>query len=173
MDTTDDLPKQTPPSSFAQKLYGFLPTVEKALVALLAMSLMAKYINIDAKPLLLISLAGLAGVYYLGSFRPLGIERKDGEKLGFMDLLATTHAPKMLGISSAVLIIGLLFFLQELPRDRYIFLLMIGNSGIVLALVGLGLARMTGTEHLEVLSPILLRAVPLLIIGGYIFWMNY
>ena len=173
MNNTDNSTEPTPPASFTQKLYGFLPTVEKALVALLALSLLAKYFNMDGIPLLIISLSGLAGVYYLGSFRPLGIERKEGEKLGFMDLFASTVAPKILGIASAVLIIGLLFFLMDLPRDRYIFLLMIGNSSIVLALVGLGLAGMTGAENMEVLSPILLRAVPLLILGGYIFWVNY
>src|SRR5437868_724370 len=99
------------PSSFSSKLNSFLPLVEMVAAAMLAVAIILQYMKIDAETLFVISLSALAGVFYLSAFKPLNIATEQGEVLGFKDLLARTILPKLLGISCAIGVIAILFFL--------------------------------------------------------------
>ena len=59
-----------PRSSFSTMLSGLLQTAEKILLAGAALGLILKYMGKSADQILIISLSGLAGVYFLMAFSP-------------------------------------------------------------------------------------------------------
>jgi hypothetical protein len=158
------------PSSFTSKLYTYIPILEKILVAVLCVGVLLKYANIDGKPLIIISLSGLAGVFYLTSFKPVQIEREEGKKPGFKDLLAETILPKILGISCAVGTIAILFYL--IGNQGYEPMTMIGGTAIAGALIVMAGLYATGTKNLEASFPMVLRAIPIMLLNVYIFMQH-
>lgn len=158
----------TQPAPFAATLYSLLKKVEIALWLALVLGLLLHYGGYPAKNVLIVSLSGLAIVFFLGAYQPSNIVRSDNEKLGFMDLLYLTIAPKLVGISMAVSLIGILFYFINANVEGTKQMLFLGSiSGIAASLViGIGVA--TRAKNSSVLIPILYRAVPIAIASAYL-----
>ncbi|NOS56228.1 MAG: hypothetical protein HOP37_08215, partial [Cyclobacteriaceae bacterium] len=87
------------------------------------------------------------------------------QRLGFMSLLGRTIAPKVLGIGSAVMVVGILFAVQQMKGSNE--MLLVGSGSLAIASL-VGLVSMASDETArKVIGPLLLRAVPLLLIGVY------
>jgi hypothetical protein len=161
----------SPQPTFAGKLYTYLPILEKVAIAVFALGMILKYMNINGNTLIQISLSALAGIYFLSAYKPPAIDRQEGEPIGgFKELLGLTILPKLLGISCAVGIIGIQFYLLGLKGFEQ--MAMIGGTVITLALVVMGGLYATGTKNLESNFPMVLRAVPIMILCVYIFMQN-
>jgi hypothetical protein len=154
------MPSQSP---FSQTLYRYLEKAELILLAALAVSLLARYLQMNGYMTgLQISLSGLAGVYFLMAYRPPA-SQPEGERKGFADLLAVTILPKVLWIGCAVGAIGILFYLLQLEGARQMMLIHTGAGGI-----GLGMflaARQSSSA--AALTEVLYRAIPLLMVSVY------
>lgn len=142
---------------------------ERALLIALVIGTLLTYLKIDTA-VLSVSLIGLAVVFFLYAYKPLDIVRAENEQLGFSDLLAVLILPKVMWISSAISTLGLLFYLLDLGNDGYKKMLMIGGLTIGIAVVLLTIFLASGVKNLKIVTPILLRAVPLLLIDLYILF---
>jgi hypothetical protein len=158
----------TQPTSFATTLYGLIKKVEIALWLALVLGLLLHYSGYPAKNVLTISLSGLAIVFFLGAYQPSNIIRGEDEKLGFVDLLYLIIAPKLVGISMAVSLIGILFYFINANIEGTKQMLFLGSmSGIAASLViGIGVA--IGAKNSNTLLPILYRSVPIAIASVYL-----
>jgi hypothetical protein len=157
------------PTSLITSLTKNLHWAERAFFILLLIGAVLAYSKIDAG-VLNISLGGLAVTFFLYAYKPLQIVRNEGELLGFSDLLATTILPKVLWISSAISTLGLLFYLLNLGNEGYKQMLLIGGSTIGIGLVLVAVFSAIGLKNIKIVSPVLLRAVPLLIFDFYILF---
>ena len=115
-----------------------------------------------------VSLIGLAATFFLYSYKPIDIPQQENEKAGFSALLTFVIAPKVMWISSAVSVIGLLFYVLDMEAKGYLQMFMIGGSSIAIGVLIFTFALVTGVKHLRVVAPILLRAVPLLLVDMYL-----
>ena len=158
-----------PRSSFSTMLSGLLQTAEKILLAGAALGLILKYMGKSADQILIISLSGLAGVYFLMAFSPAKpLEDSDNtpqQKLGFKELLFSTILPKIAGIGSAVAIIGVLFALVNFKGSDEMLRIGLMTSGAAAALILIGLVQ--GSESAKALVPLLYRLVPLAGISAF------
>ena len=156
-------------NSFASKLSGWLSIAERALVAGAVIGLALKTFSMreQGDSLVMFSLSGLAGVFFLSAFRPPAAktEKTEEKKLGFMDLLFTTILPKIAGISCAVGTIGVLFALLHMPGGEQMMQIGLAATGAASALIAIGLAQ--GNEKAKELSPFLIRLLPLMGICAY------
>lgn len=150
--------------SFAQTLFRYLEHAELILLAVVGASLLARFLQINGYLTgLQISLSGLAGVYFLMAHRP-PVAPPTEEKKGFADLLSLTILPKVLWIGCAVGAIGILFHLLQLEGAREMLVIHAASGGIG---IGMFLAvRQSGSSG--ALTPVLYRAVPLLLISVYL-----
>ena len=96
-----------------------LPFLEQSFTLALAIGLLLNYFDIDTTRLISISLAGLGVTFFMLSFKPVDIKSTDGELMGFKELLGIIMVPKVLGISSAIALVGILFFHLDLGNDGY------------------------------------------------------
>jgi hypothetical protein len=85
-----------------------------------------------------------------------------------MSLLGRTIAPKVLGIGSAVVVIGILFTLNHFEGSKQMLTIGIATIGGA-SLVG-SVSIATNENARRVLGSLLLRAFPLLLIGVYLLW---
>lgn len=115
--------------------------------------------------ILFIALFGLATIYFLGAYIPIDIPDNQ-EQGGFVKLFSQVIAPKVLGISSAVCVIGILFYLTGLKG--YQQMLLIGCASIAAASVVIFFSILKNEPARKALMPLLLRAIPLAIISFYI-----
>jgi hypothetical protein len=109
------------------------------------------------------SLSGLAGIYFLMAYRP-PTPVPEGEKKGFGQLLSQTILPKVLWIGCAVGAIGIMFHLLQLDGAHEMLLIHAASGGVG---VGMFLAFRQSTDS-QALTPLLYRAVPLLLISVYL-----
>ena len=157
-----------PYTSFSSKLYGWLSIAERALLVGAVIGLAMKTFNMKepGDSVVMISLSGLAGVFFLSAFRPPAVQAGTKEKkLGFMDLLFTAILPKITGISCAVGTIGVLFALLHKPGAKEMMQVGLAATGAASALIAIGLAQ--GNEQAKALSPFLNRLLPLMGICVY------
>jgi hypothetical protein len=149
---------------FAQRLYRYLEQAELILLAILGASLVARYLQMNGHLTgLQISLSGLAGVYFLMAYRPPP-PLPEGEKKGFAQLFSLTILPKALWIGCAVGAIGILFYLLQLEGARQMLLIHAASGGL-----GIGIFfAFRQTSDSQTLTPVLYRAVPLLLISVYL-----
>ncbi len=158
-----------PQESFSTKLYEKLQWIELALWIGAAIGLLLKWFtSYPSSNLILISLGSLSTILFLSAYRPSNIVRSDEEKLGFMDLLCLSIAPKVLGISSAACLIGILFYLMHWAG--YQQMLLIGSMSIAIGSTLLEAGLVMKVKHIKTVIPILYRAVPLMLIGFYLLW---
>lgn len=155
-------------SSFTQQLFKLIDRAEMILLGALSIALILYTTSFKSEILLNLSLKGLAVLFFLSAYRPIQIERKEGEKLGFMDLLCTTIVPKILWISSAVITVGIILFFSNTGNEGYKIILMLGSITIPVGIILLAAGLSSGVKQLNVIVPILYRAIPLTIVAIYI-----
>ena len=154
-----------PTPSFSSKLAALLAMAEKVLLALAILGLALKVMGQPGDNVLMIALSGLAGVFFLSGFRPPEVAATEGIKLGFMDMLFSTIAPKIAGIGCAVATIGVLYTLLNMPGSKEMLQVGFAAATAASALIAVGLAQ--GNERARTLSPFLTRLLPLLGICTY------
>lgn len=146
-----------------------LPLVEKILLTALVIGTILRVMHIDSS-VTKVSLLGLGVTFFLLAYRPNEIPREENEQLGFPDLLALTIVPKILWISSAISALGIAFYLFAFGNNGFKQLLMIGGMTIGGSTVVLLFSFAKGVKHLGTVTPILLRAIPLLLVDFYILF---
>ncbi|HCW05889.1 MAG TPA: hypothetical protein DGG95_00795 [Cytophagales bacterium] len=151
------------------KLSKYFGKMEGIALAAFAVGYLLKILHYPGQQLIIISLSALAVIYFLGAYVPAQAPEDGDEQSqpkGFAVLLGETIIPKLLGIGSAVAVIGILFTIQHFNGFRE--MLLIGSSTLgVSSIVGL-LVSMNNEKARASLSNLLFRAVPLMLIGIYL-----
>lgn len=158
--------EQTPPPFSV--VHKYLPVLEKFFLLTLAIGLLFSYLKMGFPQVTFIALGGLGVVFFLSAYRPLDVPKEEGKLMGFQELLAYVLLPKILWISSAVLTIGLLFHSMGNPGSST--MLGIGSTIVIVGSLILLVFAFTGTKHLSLVIPVLYRAIPALVVGGYIYF---
>jgi len=150
------------------KLTKYFPFVEKVSLTAFVAGYVLKMLHYPGDEIVIISLSVLSGIYFLSAYTPPPVEDESEEKnqqQGFGALLGRTIVPKVLGIGSSVCVIGVLFTIEHYSGFRE--MLLIGSTSLAAAsLLGL-LTTMNNERARKALSPMLLRAVPLMLIAFY------
>jgi hypothetical protein len=151
-------------SAFAEKLFPFISTLEKIFLVgfIIGAGLRITHTK-GSDEILMVSMSGLAAICFLTAYKP------PAENLGNdIKALFVTIVNKVLYISSAVCIIGLLFFF--LHFEGYKQMLMIGSMSVGACMV-ISLYLITQLkESQSVLQPALFRALPLGIAAGFVLF---
>lgn len=147
-----------------------LPNLERVLLAILAFGFILQLSGMNIPVLISIGLGGLAVVFFLNGYIPVDIQQSEGEPMGFNELLGLSIVPKILWISAAVTTIGILFYSLQIGNDSYSKMLQIGGSTIVIGTSILLALKVRGVKNINLVLPVLLRALPALIIAGYILF---
>ncbi len=157
------MPQQ--PSPFITRIYKFFPMAEGVFLTAFAVGLVLQWMDIQTS-IIFISLLGLSTIYFLGAYAPPLEIPGDEQPQGFNALLTRTIVPKVLGIGCSVVVVGVLFYLTSLKGFRQ--MLFIGTLTIIVS-ASIAIAAVLKSEVArKALMPLLLRAVPLGIIGAYI-----
>ena len=101
----------------AMQLAKGLPFAEGIFILALITGFVLKYFAVD-NAVTTVALSGLAITYFFKAYTPpANIEPKKSseEQAGFSELLVTIIIPKVLYISSSVLVLGILFYLNGNP----------------------------------------------------------
>lgn len=148
---------QPRPTPFVVRLERMYPIVEIVCVAffLVALFVQPAWRN-DA---LTASLTALAAVFFLRAFSP---PRKKPE---VTDTRAQVLLPKLLGIGSAVCLIGFLFYVLHLEGADQ--MLLIGTGTLAGCLVGSVIAAVKSSNALAALLPLILRGAAVAALGVY------
>ena len=123
-----------------------------------------------APEILTISLSVLAAVFFLRGYQPPAPQQKDGDDaqlLGFSDLLSATILPKVGWIACSVATVGIQFRLLNLKGNDE--MLIIGCSVLIIALFLSGILIVSKPERSAGLMQLVYRAVPLCMVGLYLF----
>lgn len=152
-----------------QGITQYLPRLERMLLMLLVLGIVITFLTNAGSLIINVAIAGLALVFFLYAYKPLDVNAGKNEKVGLGEMLGWSIVPKVLWISCAVSAVGILFFLVKTGSGEYMNLVMIGGFSIMIGLLVLGVLRVSGTKNLEVVTPILLRAIPLMIMDFYVF----
>ncbi|ADR22325.1 hypothetical protein MATR_00330 [Marivirga tractuosa] len=151
----------------------YLSKAEFLLLGLLAIAVVLESIGTKLDVLYLISLAGLALVFFLFAQvpnrkeEPSSTESNEKDKSsGFQTLLGFVIVPKVLWIGTAVATIGILFFLQDFKGAEN--LLTIGGITIAITTVILLVLRVINVKNLHTVIPILYRSYPTLLAAAYL-----
>lgn len=120
------------PSPFISKLKTFFSIAEIVCVVGFVLGFLLKKQDYPiGGEIVMLSLSALAGIYFLSAYLPPDA-RPEGEpdqRLGFMSLLGRTIAPKVLGIGSAVVVIGILFTLNHFEGSKQMLTIGIATIG--------------------------------------------
>jgi hypothetical protein len=153
---------------FINLLTKYLLYAEQFFLGVLIVAMLMPFFKVQSGQVINISLLGLATVFFLYAYKPLEIERSEGKKLEFTDLLATTILPKVMWISCAVSTIGILFYVVHLATESYQNMLMLGGGSLLIGIICLGVFVVSGMKHVNALHPLLFRSLPLLLIDLFI-----
>jgi hypothetical protein len=163
-------------TSFVQSLMPLMKWGERiataAFIASLITVFIAKGSSMDfARYVFMASSATLAAIYFLNAYMPLNFQREENEKFGMKELLMITILPKILWISCAVCMCGFFILSENAEHDAHLQMWMIGGSSLLSGLAFLAFGVVTADKHASVLTPVALRAVPLLALVIY-FYLN-
>lgn len=156
------------PTPLTEKLFKYLYPAETFFLGLLTVGILLPKFDIDSSGIIMISLSGLAVIFFLYAYRPLEVKIGQGDKMGFKELIYLTILPKLLWLSASVNAIGVLFFLLDMKG--YKEMLMIGSATSLVALVIIGIFFLTEEKHIKATIPILYRVVPLLLVAAYVLF---
>lgn len=153
---------------FAEKLYKIIGLAERILLAgAIIAFLLNRFEKGNGAELLTLSLGSLACIYFLRTYQPPSYAKQrpeDGaQKLGMLDLLLQTIAPKVGWIGSSVAVVGILFYLQLFKGADQILLI----GGVTLAIVSAMLA-VSFLKGNKLAVQLLMRTVPLCVMALYL-----
>ncbi len=161
------MPEQ--PAPLFLRVLPYLDLAEKIFLTGILVGLLLSYLSTD-KTVLKFSLVLLSVAYFLSSFKVIEMPRKEDEQFGMTEMLAWLIVPKVLWISCAVSLMGIFVFTLQLDHDGHKRALMIGGASIVVGLVILAYAQLTGTKYLKYILPSVMRAIPLLLVDFYVLY---
>lgn len=155
------------PVSPLLKISRHLPLIEKILfVSFLAGVVLALMeINND---LLRYALLGLGVTFFFYAYHPTDISGEEERQRGFIELLGMTIIPKILWISCAIIATGLFLALGDDRNSGYKQMLTIGVLAVGSASLILMFVAIKGGNDIGRVTPVLLRALPLLMAGLYV-----
>lgn len=160
------------PTPFSQALYKNLERAETLALAVVIVAVAAHYLGFTSSTTLIVAgLSVLAALYFLMAFRPPE-PIAEGTKMDFAFMLSTTILPKILWISSAVGASGLALFHADPNKPGFKQMLIIQTLTALVGFVVWGFSNMQGAQHLQRLTPAILRAVPIMLAGAYIILQN-
>ena len=148
-------------------VFRILPWLECGLLIALAIGMILAFMKINS-PVILISLGGLSIAFFLYAYRPADLERPEGEKFGFTELLALIVLPKAMWIGCSVATVGILFFLLQFGNEGYKQMLLIGCSTLAFGLILIVAFLVMGVKGTRTLIPVSFRALPLALVAFYI-----
>lgn len=155
--------------SFAETLYGWLERAEVLFLLLFLAGFSWRSSDASASDsLIIVSLGGLAGVFFLMAYRPSAVASADPKRMDFMTLLIWTILPKVTWISCAVCTISILLYFIKTGNKGYEQGLMIHTTITVIGLLMLGFAGFRGVKNARALLPMYYRAIPLLFAALYL-----
>ena len=160
-------PRVTP---FTGVIFRLLNYIEMIALVVAAVGFAMLYTSMEGAPeMLMVALSTLAGVFFLKGYQPPPVQEQkaDAPKPGFIDLLGTTIVPKVGWIACAVGTTGILFRILNLTGNQE--MLMIGCTVLTIALVLIGIFTISKPERASGLMPLVYRAVPVCLIGVYLF----
>lgn len=151
--------------SFAENLFGKLDKAEMILLLALTTGVVLHFSGISQAPsLIIVSLGGLAAIFFLKAFRPPADRTPaEGEKADFLGLFFDVVLPKVLWISSAICASSLMLYHMDTGNEGYKQGLMIHAAITAVGIVALGFAALKGLKNLQAILPIFYRAIPLLL----------
>jgi hypothetical protein len=158
-------------------IFRLIQFAEKALIVLLAIGTILNYSNISlGRSLMLVTLCGLAIVWLALSFRPVDIfsSQQDADEFGrlsFGEMIGLVFVSKIIGIGTAISAFGLFSFVADFGNNGYLSLLFNGGLAILICLIVLSVAHLSGARRLKLIFPILLRALIIFLFDFYIFLM--
>ena len=164
---------------FISKINMLLPKLEiGSIVLVLAGFLLLYFGNPSGKTVLMIGMSMLAGVFYLNAFTPLPAatgqedpaEIKSEKPKGFLNFFITI-VWKVIHISSAIGVIGLLFYFLKLPGYGVQLLIAAVTLGVSLFISIVMIAM--NNKNLEILKTALLKSTFLLLLSLYILYNNW
>lgn len=159
------------PTPLIVNITNHLPLAEKVALAALAAGIILTSMKIDSYVTRFAFLA-LGIIYFLMAYRPTNIPIKEGEQFGFKELLGLLIIPKVLWISSAMSILGIVIYLFNSANDGYKKMLLIGATTCGAATLLIVVFFIMDMKHIKSVTPILLRAIPLLVIDIYMILNN-
>lgn len=136
-----------------------LNLLDRIFLATLVAWAILKVLGTPLAALLIIGLLGTACIFFVQAQRPINKDFGE-EKSGFEALFGTTILPKVLGISSSVATIGILFYM--LKMEGYEVMLMVGSNTIIVAFIILGVLKLRGLR-IEVMSLQLIKSLIVLV----------
>jgi uncharacterized membrane protein YfcA len=157
------------PSPFVGKLKTYFPILEIVCIAGFVLGFLLKKQDYPiGGEIIMLSLSALAGIYFLSAYLPPDARpaEESEQKAGFLTLFGRTIAPKVLGIGSAVMVVGILFAVQQMKGSEQ--MLLVASATLAGASVVGFVSISTDETARKILGPLLLRAVPLLFIGVYL-----
>jgi uncharacterized membrane protein YfcA len=157
------------PSPFVGKLKTLFPIAEIVCIAGFVLGFLLKKQDYPiGGEIVMLSLAALAGIYFLSAYLPPDARpaEESEQKAGFLTLFGRTIAPKVLGIGSAVMVVGILFAVQQMKGSEQ--MLLVASATLAGASVVGFVSISTDETARKILGPLLLRVVPLLFIGVYL-----
>lgn len=162
--------------STSNKSINFLQRTEKFFIATLHIGVLLKFFGInEANYILMISAAGLAIAFFISAFKPHVIykseeEAKEHQPLGMLDLLSLIIVPKVLWLSAGISTLAMFIFMLKLENDGYVNLAATGGMAIIMALLILLLALVSGVKKLKTILPLLIRAIPALVVDYFLLF---
>ncbi len=160
-------------SPFMAAIFRLLNQVEIVALAATAVGFAMLYLGSKgATEILTISLSLLAAVFFLRSYKPIDgppsqLENEKDRPNGMFGLLGAQVGPKVLGIGSAVIVIGILFWFLTLKGAME--MLSIGCTVVPIAGVLVAAFILTKPAWAPSLMPLFYRAVPVWLVGIYLF----
>jgi hypothetical protein len=124
----------------------------------------------------MIATAILSVILFANAFVPPEIYNSEEDArahgpLGMMDLLGLTIAPKVLWIGSAISMFAIFAYLADFGNKGYFQMALTGGFTILISLVVLVIAQISGVKKLSVVMHIVYRAVALLGVDYYLVYI--
>lgn len=158
------------------KSINFLQRTEKFFIATLHIGVLLKFFGIEvANYILMISAAGLAIAFFISAFKPHNMfktkeEANEHGPLGTLDLISLMIIPKVLWLSAGISTLAMFIFMLKLGNDGYLNLAAAGGAAIIISFLILVIAVMSGVKKLKSIRPLLIRAVPALIVDYFLLF---
>lgn len=119
--------------------------------------------------LFVLGMLGIATIFFVQAFRPLEVESGSlNETYGFPELLSINIIPKVLGISSSIGTIGILFYKIQLPG--YPMMLGVASTTMLVCLFLIVVLAFSGNKHIPKLFPRLIKSLIVLITSVILYY---
>ena len=161
---------QTQVSPLMALIFRLLNQIEMIALIGTAVGFAMLYAEMAAAPdTLMIGMSVLSATFFLKGYDPslMPAQNEGDQKPGFVELLALKIIPKTGWIACAMATVGILFVVLKLKGSAE--MLMIGCSALTAVLVLIGLFVALKPDRSALLIPLTYRAVPLWLMGGYLF----